>query len=41
MDTDFDKPFRKDKYFELKFGSGDLRMIKLALKMSLKWYPII
>ena len=27
MDTDFDKPFRKDKYFELKFGSGDLRIL--------------
>ena len=27
MDTDFDKPFRKDKYFKLKFGSGDLRIL--------------
>ena len=25
--TDFDKPFLKDKYFNLKFGSGDLRIL--------------
>ena len=25
--TDFDKPFYKDKYFEEKFGSGDLRLL--------------
>tara|TARA_B110000977_G_scaffold201862_1_gene299480 strand:- start:12685 stop:13749 length:1065 start_codon:yes stop_codon:yes gene_type:complete len=25
--TDFDKPFFKDKYFDLKFGSGDLRIL--------------
>ena len=25
--TDFDKPFTKDKYFNLKFGSGDLRIL--------------
>ena len=25
--TDFDKPFIKDKYFDLKFGSGDLRIL--------------
>lgn len=25
--TDFDKPFLKDKYFDLKFGSGDLRIL--------------
>ena len=25
--TDFDKPFYKDKFFNLKFGSGDLRIL--------------
>ena len=25
--TDFDKPFYKGKYFEEKFGSGDLRLL--------------
>ena len=25
--TDFDKPFLNDKYFDLKFGSGDLRIL--------------
>ncbi len=25
--TDFDKPFFKDKFFNLKFGSGDLRIL--------------
>ena len=25
--TDFDKPFSKDKYFDEKFGSGDLRIL--------------
>ena len=25
--TDFDKPFYKDKYFNEKFGSGDLRIL--------------
>ncbi len=25
--TDFDKPFLEDKYFKLKFGSGDLRIL--------------
>lgn len=25
--TDFDKPFSKDKYFDVKFGSGDLRVL--------------
>ena len=27
MKTDLDKPFVKDKYFNIKFGSGDLRFI--------------
>ncbi len=26
-ETDFDKPFIKDKYFNQKFGSGDLRLL--------------
>lgn len=25
--TDYDKPFYKDKYFNIKFGSGDLRLL--------------
>ena len=25
--TDFEKPFIKDKYFNQKFGSGDLRLL--------------
>ena len=25
--TDFDKPFTKDRYFDEKFGSGDLRIL--------------
>ena len=25
--TDYDKPFYKDKYFNVKFGSGDLRLL--------------
>jgi ubiquinone/menaquinone biosynthesis C-methylase UbiE len=27
FNTDFDKPFHKDKFFEEKFGSGDLRLL--------------
>ena len=27
LSTDFDKPFIKDKFFNLKFGSGDLRIL--------------
>ena len=26
-ETDFDKPYIKDKYFNQKFGSGDLRLL--------------
>ena len=25
--TDYDKPFSKDKFFNQKFGSGDLRVL--------------
>ena len=25
--TDYDKPFYNDKYFDIKFGSGDLRLL--------------
>jgi ubiquinone/menaquinone biosynthesis C-methylase UbiE len=27
FNTDFDRPFHKDKYFKKKFGSGDLRLL--------------
>ena len=27
FETDFDKPYHKDKYFNEKFGSGDLRLL--------------
>ena len=26
-ETDFDRPFCEDKFFEKKFGSGDLRLL--------------